>query len=343
MKNVTPGVFGSLASLALLAACGTDRELPTAPSLSMAADHRMNLERLGWSEPEWLGPLVNSPARDNKATLLNGGRTLYLNSDRVGGSGALDIWVSQRAHRRCPWQAPVNLGPPLNTPAAEGAPNFSPDERVLFFSSQGHRGHGGADIFLSRRDNPSDDFGWQPPVNLGPDVNTSADETGPFYFQHGKRGGQLYFTRGNDIYVAPITRDLVTLGPAVAVSELNDPAVLDASPSIRANGKELIFWSSNRTGGLGGADLWVSTRQSVKAPWSAPLNLGAPVNTEFAELEPTLSRDGRTLVFSAGFALGGLGLSDLWMSTRGPDREDNEERDHGNDGDHNRRCADRSR
>lgn len=77
----------------------------------------------------------------------------------------------------------------------------------------------------------------------------------------------------------------------------------------------MVFFSG-RPGGLGGADLWVSTRRNVTDPWSEPVNLGAPVNTSAAELDGSLSHDGTTLVFPAGAARGGLGLQDIWISTR---------------------------
>ncbi len=62
-------------------------------------------------------------------------------------------------------------------------------------------------------------------------------------------------------------------------------------------------------------DIWVSTRQNTHDPWSAPVNLGSPVNTQFAEFQPDLSHDGRTLLFIAAQAQGGLGGFDIWMST----------------------------
>ena len=280
-----------------------------------------------WSEPVWLGPVVNSSARDWKPSLSPHGLSLYFHSNR---SGNFDIWVSRRAGPNCPWQAPVDLGPPVNTPRDDGDANFTPDGHVLFFSSdEGHGGAGAGDIFMARRADPNDDFGWGEPVNLGPDVNTAMHEGNPEYVA-AEDGGTLYFDRsavptgGNDIdiYRVSLTRDGQTRGPAVLVSELSVPGIADASPAVRADGRELIFWSggvtASRPGGVGAADLWISTRQSVKDPWSPPRNLGTPLNSRFAELSVTLSQDGRTLFFTAGAGRGGLGLQDMWMSTRGP-------------------------
>jgi len=89
---------------------------------------------------------------------------------------------------------------------------------------------------------------------------------------------------------------------------------------------------------VGLADLWVSTRQSVNDPWSAPRDLGTPVNSEFAELSATLSQDGRTLFFTAAAGRGGLGLQDLWMSTRGPRAADDDQDGDKGGRDHQSRC-----
>ena len=87
---------------------------------------------------------------------------------------------------------------------------------------------------------------------------------------------------------------------------------------MRADGLEIVF-TSNRSGGLGGGDFWVSTRGSVNAPWSIPVNVGPPVNTASGEIGPSLSPDGRTLLFAALKDRGGIGYgTDLWMATRTP-------------------------
>jgi len=101
----------------------------------------------------------------------------------------------------------------------------------------------------------------------------------------------------------------------VLIAELSYPNAPDGFPSVRRDGKE-IFFSSGRPGGVSQFDLWTSTRPSVHDSWSAPVNLGPPVNTQFGEFQPDLSFDGRTLLFMVGPARGGLGGFDIWMSTR---------------------------
>jgi len=202
---------------------------------------------------------------------------------------------------------------------------LSPDGHLLFFSSD--RATPGIlhDIYVSRRADPKDDLGWGPPTPLGPDVNTALHEAGPFYSQSAEDGSaNLYFYHGSDngattdIYVAAVTRDGETLGPAVPVSELNFPGRPDGFVTVRADGKEILFNSGRplTPGGANAFDIWVSTRRTTHEAWSAPVNLGLPVNTGFAEFQPDLSHDGRTLLFIAGPLRGGLGGFDIWMSTR---------------------------
>jgi hypothetical protein len=305
-----------LLSIAPLAACGRDSaERVLAPDAQFSASS--DSEWSEWSEPVHLGAVVNSASREIGPGLSPDGLSLYFGSDRPGGFGAIDMWVSRRACRDCPWEAPMNLGPNFNSPGGDGAPGFSPDGHLLFFSSARGGGHGREDIWVSHRTNTNDDFGWGPPVNLGPVVNSADDEGGPMYLPGRGEGGHhtLYFVRLGDIYEVAVTRGGETLGPAVPVAELNYPAAIDNDPTVRADGREIFFWS-NRPG-FGGADIWVATRRSPHDPWSTPQNLGPVINTPGADLTPALSRDGRTLVFSAGInARPSLGFQDLWMSTR---------------------------
>lgn len=306
----------SLAAVALLAACTADQPTevaaPSVPALDAFAG-------APWSQPVNLTPL-NTPFNDRQAVLSKDELTIYLSSDRPGGSGNLDMWVSKRASLESEWQTPVNLGAPINTAAPDFAPNFSVDGHLLLFASARAGGYGGPDIYMSWRDNPDDDFGWSVPVNLGPPVNTASAENAPFYFHNGGEGmAQLYFNRADpatglaDIYRIAIRRSGELVGVESRVEELSGPAN-DAAVSIRKDGREVWFWST-REGSSGGFDLWMSTRESVHQPWGAPVNPGLPINTMAAEVTPHLSFDARTLLFGSGRE-GGLGAHDLWMATR---------------------------
>jgi WD40-like Beta Propeller Repeat len=111
-----------------------------------------------------------------------------------------------------------------------------------------------------------------------------------------------------------VQRVIRSCGPSlVVVAELNS-TVEDNHASVRHDGRE-IFFNSRRPGGQG-FDIWVATRDNVHDDWSTPVNLGAPVNSQFAEFHPNISFDGRILLFIAPLKRGGLGGFDIWMTTR---------------------------
>jgi hypothetical protein len=299
--------------------CGRESAAPPLVAVDIQA------QRFGgsseWSVPVNVGAPVNSAAGESNAAMSSDELSLYLTSNREGGLGLTDIWVSQRECGDCPWETPVNLGAPVNGPGVEAGPRLSIDGHLLFFQSDRPGGQGAIDIYVSRRNNPNDNFAWSEPVNLGTGVNTASLEQAAAYLQSSEDGsGNLYFNRGvvgqQDIYYAPVTRDGETRGPAVLVPELSDPTAVDQHASVRKDGRE-IFIASNRAGGLGGFDLWTSTRRSVHDPWSAIVNAGTMLNTVSAEMQPSLSSDGRTLLFTSDRP-GGFGGGDLWISTRTP-------------------------
>jgi len=314
----TSRTLAAVASLALLPACGIESDRSTTANLVVNPTAHFST----WSEPVNLGSTINTTFNEQGPTLSNDELSLYFGSDRPGGIGGFDVWVSQRACKDCAWEAPLDLGPAVNTASDETGPGLSVDGHLLFFRSTRPGGAGLGDVFLSKRANPKDDFGWGVPVALGPGVNTAAAEAGAEFLQSAEDGAaNLYFNRAPpggtaDLYYAAITRDGETLGPAVLISELSDPIATDQGPTLRSDGREVFFFST-RPGGLGGADLWTSTRRSVHDPWTTPVNVGAPVNSTAAEQQPSLSGEGRTLLFASSRS-GGFGGTDIWVSTRTP-------------------------
>lgn len=313
MKRNTCRVILALAALVVLALV----------AYSPAAAQQFS----AWSAPVNLGPPINSSFGELGPAISKHGRSLYFYSGtRPGGFGGEDIWVAQRASLDAPWGEPVNLAM-INTSAREFAPSLSRDGHWLFFSSDRPGGSGGVDIWASWRAHTHDDFGWQPPVNLGAGVNSAASDFAPNYFENKDVGIPLLFFSsnrpggpgGSDIYVSELTSD-GSFGPAVLVPELSSPQN-DARPSIRHDGREIFFYS-NRPGSIPpdppGAlleDLWVATRETTLDAWSTPVNLGATVNSAFSDLHPAVSSDRQTLFFSSNRP-GGVGGFDLYMTTR---------------------------
>jgi len=305
----------SLAIALLIPACGTESDQVVfeiqAQSFANAA----------WSSPENLAT-INSTFNEQAPSLSPDGLSLYFGSNRPrpGGSTDTDLWVSHRSCDDCSWGAPVNLGPVVNSSVGDNGPSLSLDGHLLFFTSA-RTGVGLNDIYVSHRANPKDDFGWGPPVLLGDGINTAAFEAGAEYVQSAEDGiANFYFNRGpsqaaQDIYVASITRDGETRGPAERVAELSDATANDAAASVRTDGRE-IFFGSTRSNLDGRLDLWFSTRRSVHERWSPPENLAA-VNSTANDQQPSLSSDGRTLLFASDRS-GTIGGTDIWVSTRRP-------------------------
>ena len=272
-----------------------------------------------WLAPVNLGPVVNSAFNDFGPALSRDRLSLYFGSNRPGGFGGTDIYVSQRASPDDPWGPPMNLGPNVNTPFTDNIPAFSRDGHWMFLNSDRPGTLGGMDLWVSWRAHTSDDFAWQPPVNLGPGVNTTSFDQGAAFFENDDAGLPLLFFTSDrpggagalDVYVSALGAD-GSFGPATSVPELNTPQA-DQRPAIRFDGLEILLFS-NRLGSVGGFDFWTSTRDTVFDTWSLPVNLGA-INSVSNEQTPYLSSDRRTLFFASDRP-GGSGSLDLHVATR---------------------------
>lgn len=303
----------SLLVLLPLLGCAAEPAIPFQPNASRF--------RQEWSEPINLGAAINTAGLEQGPSLSGDGLSLYFSSGRAGGYGGNDIWVAHRASLESPWETPQNLGPTVNTSSNEGAPGLSRNGLLLFIPSNRPGGLGLNDIYVSQRSDPNDDFAWGVPMSLGPDVNTAGFDAGPTFVQLPDGNDYhrfVYYTRGQgtvtDIYAAPVDHNGMPLSPATLVAELNDPATADNRTAITANGKE-AFVASERAGTLGAFDLWYFTRDHARDPWGPGQQLDAPLNTTAVDFQPSLSNDGRTMVF-ASTRPGGFGNFDIWMSTR---------------------------
>ncbi|MCS7162796.1 MAG: OmpA family protein [Bacteroidia bacterium] len=110
------------------------------------------------------------PTYDAQPTLTPDGNVMYFISDREGGMGGTDIWYSRKIGNE--WSAPVHAGKVINTPFNEIYPYVGQDGKTLYFASDGHPGLGGYDVFRTQGQFST----WEPPVNLGPPLNSSYDD-----------------------------------------------------------------------------------------------------------------------------------------------------------------------
>lgn len=245
--------------------------------------------------------------------LSKDGSRLYFGSNRPGGAGAIDIWVAGWNDLTGQWNPPVNLGEVVNSDDNDWYPALSRDEHWLFFMSNREGGFGGHDLWVSYREHVDDDFGWQPPLNLGAAINTSGEEASPSFFANDEGSvPQLFFTSTTnetsadfDVYVADMIGPLVFLA-ATPVVELNtarnlpESKGLEISVSVRHDGLE-IYLTSNRPGSINAAqDIWISTRGSVWSSWLPPVNAGPVVNTVAVERDAMISADRLRLFFKSG-------------------------------------------
>ena len=213
---------------------------------------------------------------------------------------------------------PTSLGSTVNSLSRDLKPSVSADGLSLFFTSTRSGGLGGMDIWVTKRETTDDP--WGEPVNLGSPVNSSAWETGCISYD----GLSYYFSstrsRGSnanaDIWVT--TRDTIhdpwgtpiNLGQTVNSSA--DQCYVSISPD-----ELTLYFSSNRGGGQGAYDLWVTTRETIHDPWDTPVNLGPTVNSSSYDVDTSISADGRMLFFASDRSGGyGSATDDIWVTTR---------------------------
>ncbi len=145
-----------------------------------------------WTRPRNLGEPINTSAKETQPSITADGRTLYFVSNRGGGKGGQDIWMStldEEGH----WSKPVNLEE-INTPDDESSPFIHLDDRTLYFASDGWPGMGQYDLFVTRKDSTGR---WSTPENLGYPINTKYNEEGLIV---NARGNRAYYSsdRGNE-------------------------------------------------------------------------------------------------------------------------------------------------
>lgn len=270
--------------------------------------------RFDFASPINVGSAVNSPGFDGGPSLSRDGLALYLTSERAGGFGGGDLWVTKRAKPIEAFGAPQNLGPSINSSANEFAPSVSADGLSIYFDSDRPGGLGAFDIWVATRATTAMTF--ETPRNLGAAVNSNVSDGLPNISADGL---SLYFCSRRasgsgdmDLWVATrkTTSQTFTavenLGPAI------NSAYYDGEPSISDDGRYLFF-SSDRPGGFGNRDIWVAARRSRTARFGEPWNLGAMVNGPAHEVRPNISTDESALFFMSDRP-GGLGGLDLWQT-----------------------------
>jgi hypothetical protein len=223
----------------LVASCGRYRFDPLGDAADACAAERMELGP--WSPPT---PMValNSSVEDDDPTPSDDGRELYFTSPRPGALGKADIWRVRRDSTLLAW-GPVEHVVELSSAENENTPELSSDGLTMWLVSDRPGGMGQDDIWVTTR--PDRSSAWTTPSN---------------------------------------------------VSELNSPTI-ERGPSVFLGGLAMVF-HSDRPGGKGKTDFWITTRASVTAPWSAPVPLDS-VNTSGDELRGWVSPCGLEMYYQA--------------------------------------------
>ncbi|MTI21064.1 hypothetical protein E1176_08540, partial [Fulvivirga sp. RKSG066] len=141
-----------------------------------------------WSEPKYLSNRINSSIySENSVSETASSDVILYTSSRTGGEGGIDIYYCIKDDKGN-WYKSKSLGDKINTKYDDDSPFLAADGKTLYFSSSGHKGYGGYDIFRSVYDSASGE--WSDPENLGYPVNTPDDE---IYFQVSHDGRRAYF------------------------------------------------------------------------------------------------------------------------------------------------------
>jgi Tol biopolymer transport system component/Tfp pilus assembly protein PilF len=211
---------------------------------------------------------------------------------------------------------PKNLGLPVNSQYSERGGSISANGLTMFFSSDRPPGSGLADIWITTRTTVSDL--WDTPRNLGSMINSPGKDTHPristdglsLYFRSIRPGG---FGR-SDLWVASRASMSDRWGTPVNLGSTVNSSAHDSCPYISSDGLSLFF-NSTRPGGYGSYDIWVTTRKSTHDEWGNPVNLGPIINSADLDGNPSISVDGRTLLFSS-CRPGQYGWIDIWAARR---------------------------
>lgn len=259
-------------------------------------------------------PQISSPVFDAKPDLSHDKLTLWLASDRVGGVGDLDLWVSTRPELTSPF-APASNVTELNSPERDHTPTTSPDGLTMIFSSN-RVGSDDDDGWMTTR--PDVNSPWTTPT-LIPLINSSGRDMG---FSLTEDELTLYLTSnrtgfgGFDIYASTRATRTSAWGAAERVVGLSTPWE-DLFPTVTGDGNT-IYFSSNRPGSQinpttqnPGNDIWVAMRADASSPWVVE-NL-FELNGPFNEVLMTIADDESEFFFTSNRP-GGLGGLDIYRA-----------------------------
>lgn len=246
-----------------------------------------------WMASKELSGDINSPRNEGAQSISADGKLLVFTScDAPDGFGGCDLYYSLLTRKG--WSQPYNIGDVVNSEFWESQPAIAPDARSLFFASRRPGGFGGSDIYVSYR---MPDGSWGEPLNMGPEINTVADETSPFIHADNQ---SLYFASAGlpgygklDLFI--VRKDSTghwgkpeNLG--YPINTIEDEATL----SISSDGTT-AYYASNRADSRGSLDIYTFTLREdvrpIKTLWvkgkvyDSKTNIGLPSSIELKNIK----------------------------------------------------------
>ncbi len=185
-----------------------------------------------WTSPVSLNEYINEPGSENKQPAISfTGDTLFFSSDRPGGIGASDIWMSLKGLEAESWSPAINLGDVINSPEEDITPYYSSAFNCLLFASNGHIGYGGFDIYAAK----GESF-FEPEVyNLGYPFNSTIDDT---YFAISDSVGFISSNREDhknlNLYSFPVSNERLFLSLLISGESLIDSRIISKFRDIRS-------------------------------------------------------------------------------------------------------------
>jgi outer membrane protein OmpA-like peptidoglycan-associated protein/Tol biopolymer transport system component len=243
-----------------------------------------------WSEPQNMGNVVNTEDWESQPTINSDGNRIIFTSTRDGGYGGSDLYMTEKNHLGL-WGIPQNLGSTINTPLSDNSPFLAADGKTLYYSTIGHPGFGGADIFYA----VFEEGKWSKPINLGKPINSSGDDTnfsisasGLAYFASSRldeANFDLFQVELPDflkpkptIVVQGVVSNAVDkkpLGALVLIEDMNSGELIATNKSNEATGEYLVVLPAGR-------DYSVSASSQGFFFYSQSFNL--PKDTTYAEI-----------------------------------------------------------
>lgn len=257
------------------------------------------------------GDVINSRHNDMFSMIMPDGLTLYFSSDRPGGFGDLDIYVSTRNSINEQWGEPKNLGPNINSLKSDHSVTVFENGKIMIYTSERQESIGIADLYISYSEDSNDPLSWGESTNGGSVINKESAWTACPLYVRDNNVDKIYFTSNRtgdgDVYASVFSN-----------GQFESPVMLSGvnteQGEMHFDPVEGFIWT-NRTGGIGKDDIWITSNRTNEFEWTNATNLGETINTPSNEGMPSMTHDKSLFVFHSDRPTG-LGNYDIYFALR---------------------------